>query len=52
MGTWVLYECIVGATGCTCVVLGENGVYLIFGPRWPCAVLFFGGMSEKVKNVL
>jgi hypothetical protein len=41
--------CIVSATVCTFVVLGENGVYLIFGLRWPRAVLFFGGLPEKLK---
>jgi hypothetical protein len=41
MGTCVLCVCIVGATGCTCVVYSENEVFLIFGSRWPRAVWIF-----------
>jgi hypothetical protein len=39
--TWVLHEsAFFGAIRCTCVVLGENVVFLIFGSRWP-RVFFF-----------
>jgi hypothetical protein len=33
---------VVGPTGCMCVVFGQNGVFLIFGLRWPGAVSFLG----------
>jgi hypothetical protein len=32
--------CVVGANDSVCAVSGENGVFLIFGPRWFRAILF------------
>jgi hypothetical protein len=36
----VIRVCVVGANGCTYVILSGNGTFLIFDPRWPRAVLF------------
>jgi hypothetical protein len=41
---------IVGAAGRMCVVLSENGIFLIFGLQWPLVVLVFW-LSKKFKNV-
>jgi hypothetical protein len=44
----VLYECVVGATGCTCVFT-ENRAFLIFYLLWNFSVLFFGGLYKKLR---
>jgi hypothetical protein len=40
--------CVVGATGCTCVV-GENAAFLIFVPH---AVFFFGMIYAFRRSVV
>jgi hypothetical protein len=49
---WVLYECALLVLLVARVVLGENGVFLIPGPRWPRAVLFLWFVSNLVTTVI
>jgi hypothetical protein len=53
METCVLCECeLLVLLVARVFFLGANGVFIIFSSRWLLAILFFGGLSEKIKNIL
>jgi hypothetical protein len=51
-GVGIVWVYVVGATVCTCVILDQNGVFLIFGPRWPRVAWLFGFWWLVLLDVL
>jgi hypothetical protein len=49
---WVLYERALLVLLVAGVVLAENGVFLIPGPRWPRDVLFLWFVSNLVTTLI